>query len=59
LKQRFLSFCKDDAGAVTVDWVILTSVVVLMAGAVAISVTEPTLAVGDAISDSIASHVDG
>jgi Flp pilus assembly pilin Flp len=35
---RFKKFCRDDHGAVTVDWVVLTAAIVALAGLATVSV---------------------
>lgn len=36
------SLCGDESGAVTVDWVVLTATLVVIAGATALAVNEQT-----------------
>lgn len=54
--RKKLSFCKDESGAVTVDWVVLTAALVLV-GVAAVAIYKPALSeaatdISDAITDS-------
>ncbi len=51
---KFSAFLKDEAGAVTVDWVVLTAAVVGL-GLVVFSFIQPAVSnLGEAIGDEIA-----
>jgi len=52
--KTFLNFAKDEDGAVTVDWVVLTSAIVGLAIAVMLSVGNSTSTLADKISANIA-----
>ena len=49
------SFSSDESGAVTVDWVVLTSAIVGLAIAVMLAVGHSTADLADKISDKIQS----
>ena len=49
-------FARDEDGAVTVDWVVLTSAVVGLGIAVLSTVSKGTTALGDTISGDLASR---
>jgi len=49
-------FRRDEDGAVTVDWVVLTAAIVGLGIAVMTSVGGGTTALGDTISDQLASQ---
>ncbi len=54
---KFLAkFCRDEDGAVTVDWVVLTAAIVGLGIAVMSSVGGGTTALGDTISDQLGSQ---
>ena len=59
MAHQFKSFLKDETGAVTVDWVVLTAAIVVLAGAVTAAVVGPTQQLGDAITVSIESNIPG
>jgi Flp pilus assembly pilin Flp len=44
---------KDEDGAVTVDWVVLTAAVVGLAGAVVVSIQGGTTSVGTSVSSNL------
>ncbi len=50
------NFAKDESGAVTVDWVVLTAAIVGLGIAVMASVGQSTADMGDTISGAIASQ---
>ena len=52
-------FKKDEDGAVTVDWVVLTAAIVGLGVAVIASVRTATTALGDAISTEICTQTVG
>lgn len=55
LLEKFKCITKDDSGAVTVDWVVLTAAIVVI-GAGTISVISPGLTAGsDHIRDKLVS----
>ena len=54
MKNHFLNFAKNQDGAVTVDWVVLTSAIVGLGIAVMLSVGNSTLA----LSDQITAYMD-
>ena len=51
--NMFANFAKDEAGAVTVDWVVLTSAIVGLGIAVMMSVGNSTKGLADKISTDI------
>lgn len=57
--RRVLKFSKDNSGAVTVDWVVLTSAIVLLAVAVIstvrVGIDDNATDIGDAITAAGAS----
>lgn len=53
------AFRAEDSGAVTVDWVVLTSAVIGLGLAVLLSVSGGTLDLADGISDFLASLMQG
>ncbi len=53
--KLFKLFAKDEDGAVTVDWVVLTSAIVGLGIAVMLSVGNSTSGLADKISDKIQS----
>jgi len=52
--EMFKNFAKDEDGAVTVDWVVLTSAIVGLGIAVMLSVGTSTKNLADTISGAIA-----
>jgi Flp pilus assembly pilin Flp len=50
------SFCKDERGAVTIDWVVLTAAIVALAIAVWNSIDDNTIALGDRAAAEIATQ---
>lgn len=48
-----LSFCKDDSGAVTVDWVVLTAAIVGLAILVVVPIATETESITQSTSDYI------
>ena len=55
IMKLFKLFAKDEDGAVTVDWVVLTSAIVGLGIAVMLSVGNSTSGLADKISDKIQS----
>ena len=49
----FKNFAKDESGAVTVDWVVLTAAIVGLAIAIMASVGQSTADLGDLIATEI------
>ncbi|MCO4848966.1 MAG: hypothetical protein KC448_13465 [Yoonia sp.] len=47
MRLHFKNFITDQSGAVTVDWVVLTAAIVIMAAAIGITVSNFTIAAGD------------
>lgn len=47
--ERFYRFTKDESGAVTVDWVVLTAAVVALAIAAIVAITNATGGVGSGV----------
>jgi Flp pilus assembly pilin Flp len=47
--ERFKKFAKDESGAVTVDWVVLTAAVVALAVVAILAITNATGGVGSGI----------
>ena len=56
LKNLFKAFSNNEAGAVTVDWVVLTAAVVGLSAVVGSTVLTAINNKGNAISSSIASN---
>ncbi|QQA41640.1 Flp family type IVb pilin [Pelagovum pacificum] len=56
MKNFFNKFRRDEDGAVTVDWVVLTAAIVGLGIAVLSTVGTGTTALGDTISDRLASQ---
>ena len=54
--KLFDTFLKDEAGAVTVDWVVLTAAIVGLGIAVMTSVGGGTVALSDKVSSHMASQ---
>jgi Flp pilus assembly pilin Flp len=50
---RFASFLRDEDGAVTVDWVVLTAGVVLLGMVVAFIMREPIISMLTFIADEV------
>ena len=50
------TFCRDEDGAVTVDWVVLTAAIVGLGIAVLTSVGQGTTALGDKISSQLSAQ---
>ena len=53
--KLFNAFLKDESGAVTVDWVVLTAAIVGLGIAVLTTVGNGTTALADAVSSELAS----
>lgn len=53
--KKVRSFEKDEDGAVTVDWVVLTAAVVALGVAVLLAVTNASTSLADRISTTIVS----
>lgn len=51
--KYFRKISQDESGAVTVDWVVLTSVVLGLAGAVVVTIQGATETTGTAISTEL------
>jgi hypothetical protein len=51
--QRLTAFLKDDSGAVTVDWVVLTAAVVGMAFIVLAFLKEPIISMATYIGEEV------
>ena len=54
--NMFTNFAKDESGAVTVDWVVLTSAIVGLGIAVMLSVGNSTKGLADKVSADINSR---
>ena len=54
MKNKFSQFLRDENGAVTVDWVVLTAAVVALGVGVGITMTNGTTA----LSDNIWTYMD-
>ncbi len=50
------SFLSSDDGAVNVDWVVLTSAIVLLSATVGASVVAATMETSEGVSDKVAAH---
>jgi Flp pilus assembly pilin Flp len=57
VKHILKTFRNDETGAITVDWVVITAAVMFLAGAVAVGISSPTVVLGEAIQDSIETHI--
>ncbi|MCF6271877.1 MAG: hypothetical protein L3J37_01615 [Rhodobacteraceae bacterium] len=57
MKKFLNAFVKDEDGAVTVDWVVLTAAIVGIAIAVALTIEDGLQAVATDISDGLAAAV--
>ena len=53
LIETFKNFAKNESGAVTVDWVVLTAAIVGLGIAVVASVRGGVISLGDEIGDSL------
>ncbi len=51
--KNFIKFVKSEDGAVTVDWVVLTAVIVGLAGAVVVTIQGGTETAGTAVSTEL------
>ncbi|MEP3330671.1 hypothetical protein [Sedimentitalea sp.] len=51
--KLFKNFRKDESGAVTVDWVVLTAAVVALAGAAYVAIEEGSEGLSENIRDSL------
>jgi Flp pilus assembly pilin Flp len=51
--KHFKKFSKDEDGAVTVDWVVLTAAVVALAGSAIVSIQGGTTSVGTSVSSNL------
>ena len=54
--KMFKIFAREDDGAVTVDWVVLTAALVSLALTVLLSVGRATTGLADKISTKVTSH---
>jgi Flp pilus assembly pilin Flp len=52
--KRIKNFKKDEDGAVTVDWVVLTAAVVALAGTAIVSIQGSTGSVGSSVGSFLA-----
>ncbi|MDE3238264.1 MAG: hypothetical protein KGN33_04840 [Paracoccaceae bacterium] len=50
LTKRIYTFLRQDGGAVTVDWVVLTALVVVLAGTAVSEIGRPVTQVGQGIA---------
>lgn len=57
MTHHLKSFLKDESGAVTVDWVVLTAAIMVLATAVTAAVVGPTQELGEAITASVESNI--
>ncbi len=55
MRNTLYRFLRDDSGAVTVDWVVLTAAVVALAGAAFTSIQTSSGGVGNAVGDYLSS----
>lgn len=53
MKNAILRFSRKDAGAVTVDWVVLTAAVVVIAAGALVSITQETLKLSETVGAEI------
>lgn len=54
--RRFADFLRQDAGAVTVDWVVLTAAIVLLGVATAFTVSANVPVLADKVSEVLRSQ---
>lgn len=54
---RLRKFRRDDDGAVTVDWVVLTAAIVGLAVGIVGTVKNGTMVVGDRIAHALGTHI--
>lgn len=54
ISPRFASFVQDDDGAVTVDWVVLTAAIIMLALAAGLTVTNSVPGVAKKIGTAVA-----
>ncbi|MFD1342412.1 hypothetical protein [Litorisediminicola beolgyonensis] len=59
MKQVFKTFFRDEAGAVTVDWVVITAAVVGMAAVSFWAIEDTSLALLDAAGNAVDRENDG
>lgn len=52
--NAFKTFKSDETGAVTVDWVVITAAIVLLATLVAVTVRDSTVDTADVMADAVA-----
>jgi len=57
MKHMIERFLNDETGAVTVDWVVITAAIVILAGAVVIGIRDETILVGERIQANTESHI--
>ncbi len=57
MKSIYRTFLRDDDGAVSVDWVVLTAGIVILVAAVAIGIRDETINAGDRIEARVTSHI--
>ena len=53
--MRIKNFFSDESGAITVDWVVLTAVVVGLGAAIGISIATSTLTLAGEVGDDLSS----
>ncbi|TDK48045.1 hypothetical protein [Antarcticimicrobium luteum] len=53
MRKRIVSFRKDESGAITVDWVVLTALVAGLAAAVIITMNEVTNGLGSSVGETL------
>lgn len=58
MKQKLISFCKREDGAVTVDWVILTAAIVGLAMVAYVSIEANTNTLSTAVGGAIGGQND-
>jgi len=56
MKITFKKFFRDENGAVSVDWVVLTASVVFLAIAIGVAVREPTIETAATLAEHVASR---
>ncbi|WP_458789888.1 hypothetical protein [Yoonia sp. MH D7] len=54
MSQFLASFAKDEGGAVTVDWVVITAAIVLLAALVGTGIRDEAIGAGHRISVAVA-----
>ena len=56
MRNQLTKFFTDQSGAVSVDWVVLTASIVILATGVGISISQTTVAAGEDLQVKIGSY---